>query len=222
MIHLVVIWNECLFQERLEAANALKKQMWAEVQLDKRRMKEDYVIRMPYTMFVGNKFELNPAISSAEGRQSPFVTVDDQNNETAGDLALQERISDPPNENPCVNSFPSERNLQMQEVCAGPDNPPFQQPGYAADRSRTQLKSYIGHKAEEMYVYRSLPLGQDRRRNRYWQFITSASQNDPGCARIFVELHDGRWRLIDSEEVVSSTSRPFMFSKPLHMRVLFF
>jgi hypothetical protein len=27
-----------------------------------------------------------------------------------------------------------------------------------------QLKSYIGHKAEQLYVYKSLPLGQDRRR----------------------------------------------------------
>lgn len=194
--------KSCLFQERLEAANALKKQMWAEVQLDKRRMKEDNVMRMPYTSFMGSKFEINPAIASAEGKQSPSVTVDDKHNETTVNLAVQEeRISDLPNGNFCVNSFPSEGNLQMQEVCAGPDNNLFQQPGYAADRSRSQLKSYIGHKAEEMYVYRSLPLGQDRTRNRYWQFITSASQNDPGCSRIFVELHDGRWRLIDSEEV---------------------
>ncbi|PON44449.1 Octamer-binding transcription factor [Parasponia andersonii] len=190
-----------VLEERLEAANALKKQMWAEVQLEKRRMKEDFVMRTPYTSFTGNKFELNPGISSAEGRQSPFVHVDVKSNETKVDLAVhEERISDPPNENPCVSSFPSEGNLQMQEVCAGPDNHLFQQPGHVADRSRSQVKSYIGHKAEEMYVYRSLPLGQDRARNRYWQFITSASQNDPGCGRIFVELHDGRWRLIESEE----------------------
>ncbi|XP_062105928.1 homeobox-DDT domain protein RLT2 isoform X2 [Humulus lupulus] len=190
-----------VLEERLEAANALKKQMWAEVQLDKRRIKEDYVLRMPYTSFIGNKFELNSAISSAEAKQSPLVNVDDKNNETTGVLSVRgEQMGDPSNNNPCVSGFLSEGNLQMQEVCAGPDNNLFQQPGYAADRSRSQLKSYIGHKAEEMYVYRSLPLGQDRTRNRYWQFITSASQNDPGCSRIFVELHDGRWRLIDSEE----------------------
>jgi len=59
-------------------------------------------------------------------------------------------------------------------------------------------------------VYRSLPLGQDRSRNRYWQFITSASRNDPGCGRIFVELHDGRWRLIDSEEVLFSLMSRYM------------
>ncbi|KAL2483356.1 Homeodomain-like transcriptional regulator [Forsythia ovata] len=51
-----------------------------------------------------------------------------------------------------------------------------------------------------MYVYRSLPLGQDRRRNRYWQFKASPSQNDPGSGRIFVELRDCQWRLIDSEK----------------------
>ncbi|KAK9064263.1 hypothetical protein SSX86_015643 [Deinandra increscens subsp. villosa] len=69
-----------------------------------------------------------------------------------------------------------------------------------AERSRLQLKAFIGHKAEEMYVYRSLPLGQDRRRNRYWQFVASNSRHDPGSGRIFVELQNGCWRLIDSEE----------------------
>ncbi|KAJ0797032.1 putative transcription factor & chromatin remodeling DDT family [Helianthus annuus] len=69
-----------------------------------------------------------------------------------------------------------------------------------AERSRLQLKAFIGHKAEEMYAYRSLPLGQDRRRNRYWQFVASNSRHDPGSGRIFVELQNGCWRLIDSEE----------------------
>lgn len=63
------------------------------------------------------------------------------------------------------------------------------------------MKSYIGHRAEDMYVYRSLPLGLDRRRNRYWQFVASASRHDPGSGRIFFESTDGYWRLIDSEEV---------------------
>ena len=81
-------------------------------------------------------------------------------------------------------------------------NERLMEPAYAAEKSRAQLKFFISHKAEELFVYRSLPLGQDRRRNRYWQFITSASQNDPGCGRIFVELCDGRWRLIYNEEVM--------------------
>ncbi|EXB54945.1 Homeobox protein [Morus notabilis] len=189
-----------VLEERLEAANALKKQMWAGVQLDKRRMKEEYVMRMHCSSIMVNKLEPNLAYTSAGSRQSPFVTVDDKNNKTTENLGVQEeRISDPPDDSLHVSSFPSEGNLQMQEVSAA-ENHVSQQPGYAVERTRSQLKSYIGHKAEEMYVYRSLPLGQDRRRNRYWQFITSASQNDPGCGRIFVELYDGRWRLIDSEE----------------------
>ncbi|WCJ30914.1 Homeobox-DDT domain protein RLT2 [Euphorbia peplus] len=153
-----------VLEERLEAANALKKQIWAEAQLDKRRTKEDYVMKTHYSSFLGNKAEPNLTMTVAEVRQNPFVTG----------------------------------NLQMQDN--GLDNLLYQQIGNSADRSRSQLKSFIGHKAEEMYVYRSLPLGQDRRRNRYWQFITSASCNDPGCGRIFVELHDGRWRLIDSAQ----------------------
>lgn len=122
---------------------ATKKQMWAEAQIDKRRMKEDFIMKIQY-----------PA---------------------SDDLVPgQENLGDPQND---------------------------LQPAYAVEKSRAQLKSFIGHKAEEMFVYRSLPLGSDRRRNRYWQFITSASQNDPGFGRIFVELCDGRWRLIDTEEV---------------------
>lgn len=178
--------------------------MWAVAQLDKRRLKED-VIKMQYSPFIGNKTEQILTILSSEDRQSPSLTVDEKNIETTVKLSVpQERMVDPQNDQDYINSFPSVGNLQMQEYSVGPDNHPFQQPGFIADKSRKQLKSYIGHKAEEMYVYRSLPLGQDRRHNRYWQFITSASRNDPGCGRIFVELHDGRWRLIDSEEVVFS------------------
>jgi hypothetical protein len=105
-----------------------------------------------------------------------------------------------------LTNMSSEGNMQMQDLSADTDNLPYQQTGHANEKSRSQLKSVIGHRAEEMYVYRSLPLGQDRRRNRYWQFTTSASRNDPGCGRIFVELHDGRWRVIDSEEVEISSS----------------
>ncbi|KAL6134109.1 hypothetical protein ACLB2K_066342 [Fragaria x ananassa] len=189
-----------VLEERLEAANALKKQMWAVAQVDKRRFKDEHFIKMQYTPFSGNKTEQIPTIHSSDERQSPS-TVDEKNIERTVKLSIpQDHILDPQNEQNYINSFPSVGNLQMQENSVGPDNYPFQQPSLIADKSRKHLKYYIGHKAEEMYVYRSLPLGQDRRHNRYWQFITSASRNDPGCGRIFVELHDGRWRLIDSEE----------------------
>ncbi|KAI3744917.1 hypothetical protein L1987_58015 [Smallanthus sonchifolius] len=151
LVSLIAVANEgnsirVVLEERLEAAMAIKKQMWAEAQVDKRRMKEDFIVKIQY-----------PAVDE----RSDLVS----NNH-------QENLGDPQND------------LQT----------------YAVEKSRAQLKSFIGHKAEEMYVYRSLPLGNDRRRNRYWQFVTSASQNDPGSGRIFVELRDGRWRLIDTEE----------------------
>ncbi|KAF5481349.1 hypothetical protein F2P56_002009 [Juglans regia] len=191
-----------VLEERLEAANALKKQMWAEAQLDKRRMKEEFVMKMHYSSFMGNRTEPNLTASLAEGRQSSFPIGNDKSNEMSVAAAVQQELpNDVQNEQNYLYSLPSEENLQMQDYCAGPDNLPYQQAGYYAERSRSQLKSYISYKAEEMCMYRSLPLGQDRRHNRYWRFITSASRNDPGCGRIFVELYDGRWRLIDSEEV---------------------
>ncbi|KAK7257406.1 hypothetical protein RIF29_31365 [Crotalaria pallida] len=181
-----------LLEERLETANALKKQMWAEAQLDKRRIKEDSFVKVTY---LGNKIEPPVVFPSVEGKQSPLVTVDVKNDKAL--VTSENEIQE--NQNDLWNS-PIEVNMQTQDCSAGLDNYSFQQSGYAAENSRSNLKSYIGHLAEQIYMYRSSPLGLDRRHNRYWQFITSASQNDPGCGRIFVELHDGCWRLIDSEE----------------------
>ncbi|XP_057507040.1 homeobox-DDT domain protein RLT2-like isoform X2 [Actinidia eriantha] len=206
LVALIGVANEgnsirVILEDRLEAANALKKQMWAEVQLDKRRMKEDYVMKMQYSSFISYKFEPNIQFSSVEGRQSPLPAVDDKNVlASTNPVIQQEHIQDSQNDTNYCTPIPTERNQSIQDFSAGTDNHPLLQTGFAAERSRSQLKAYIGHKAEEMYVYRSLPLGQDRRRNRYWQFITSASRNDPGSGRIFVELRDGCWRLIDSEE----------------------
>lgn len=180
----------------MEAANALKKQMWADSQIDKRRIKEDYVMKIPYSSIICNKGEQNISTLVGVGRESSFV-VDGKSDlsslhsevkhEHLGDLYINS------------NSVPAERCLSVQELPAGTDN--SQQAVHAAEKSRSRLKAIFLHKAEEMYVYRSLPLGQDRRRNRYWQFITSASPNDPGTGRIFVQLCDDCWRIIDSEKV---------------------
>ncbi|KAD7117894.1 hypothetical protein E3N88_05162 [Mikania micrantha] len=121
------------------------------------------------------KFQDSSFMVATDGNQSPLIPVTD---------------------------LKIDQHLQM-----GQDSSVFQTNGQihnngnnTAERSRLQLKAFIGHKAEEMYVYRSLPLGQDRRRNRYWQFVASNSRHDPGSGRIFVELQNGWWRLIDSEE----------------------
>ncbi|XP_018483497.2 homeobox-DDT domain protein RLT2 isoform X2 [Raphanus sativus] len=155
-------------EERLEVASALKKQMWSEVQLDK-RWKEESLIRANYLSYPTPKLGIQ---ESPSADATPISSQDP--------LQLQENIS-------------GTETLQYQQQ---------QQQSYTADRERlrAELKAYVGYKAEELYVYRSLPLGQDRRRNRYWRFSASASRNDPGSGRIFVELQDGRWRLIDSEE----------------------
>ncbi|GKU96347.1 hypothetical protein SLEP1_g9594 [Rubroshorea leprosula] len=190
-----------VLEERLEAVNALKKQMWAEAQLDKRRIKDEFVLRTNFLSYVSNKTEASLAGLSAECKQSLQITASEKNTETSTEPPLQPaRLNDPQNDQNYLNNMPTEGSLPMPDICTRPDNLQGLQSGYAAERSRSLLKSYIGHKAEEMYVYRSLPLGQDRRWNQYWRFITSPSSNDPCCGRIFVELHDGHWRLIDTEE----------------------
>ena len=173
----------------MEAANAVKKQMLAEAQIDKSRLKEDIITKSDFPMHIVSKVETELNGSAMEDGQSPFPVADNQNNETT--LSTAENLG----------SVPNERATLVPDFFPVPDNFLAQQCGHASKRSRSQLKSYIAHRAEEMYTYRSLPLGRDRRRNRYWQFVASSSSNDPGSGRIFVEMYDGKWMLIDSEEV---------------------
>lgn len=179
-------------QERLEAATALKKQMWSEAQLDKRRIKEEYAIKMLPSSVSVNRAELNFSGNVSYGTRSPFVATDGINEVVP---------ANPQNQQEDMGNTGAERNMQLQDL-SGHESLLLQQTVYAAEKSRSEIKAYIGHKAEEIYVFKSLPLGHDRRRNRYWQFVTSPSQNDPGCGRIFIELHDGRWRVIDSVQVL--------------------
>ncbi|XVE51391.1 hypothetical protein DITRI_Ditri02bG0036300 [Diplodiscus trichospermus] len=206
LVALIGIANEgnsirAVLEDRLEAANALKRQMWAEAQLDRSHLREETIFKMDFQSVMGIKAEAQLPNSVIEGSQSPFVAADNKNGEALPTiLEDQKPLLSSLNVQNDRNSYPTERALVLQEASRGPDNVPSQQHGYTSKRSRSQFKSYIAHRAEEMYVYRSLPLGQDRRRNRYWQFVASASKNDPCSGRIFVELHDGRWMLIDSEE----------------------
>ncbi|CAM0953906.1 unnamed protein product [Alopecurus aequalis] len=186
-----------VLEERLEAANALKKQMWAESQLDKRRSKEEFAGRMQRDSCTGLKADadqennvgdctLTPVhnLIKGNGGEASSVNndslVDQQSQLTAGNMIHEGNgVSRESNTNPV--------SLSVQQYAS-------------SEKTRSQLKLLIGHKAEQLYAYRSLPLGQDRRRNRYWQFSTSLSPYDPGSGRIFFESRDGYWRLIDSTE----------------------
>ncbi|KAJ8484020.1 hypothetical protein OPV22_016505 [Ensete ventricosum] len=184
-----------VLEERLEAASALKKQMWAEAQLDKRRSKEEYPGRLQGTAFIINKAEAAVSNGARVGSQMAVDNVDKGND---GNL---EAISNEQFFEPNRVNF---GNMSIGHELTTADGHSVHQHVYATEKSRSQLKAFIGHKAEQLYVYRSLPLGQDRRRNRYWQFSTSSSPNDPGSGRIFFESKDGHWRLIDSEEAFDS------------------
>lgn len=178
----------------MEAANALKKQMWAEAQIDKVRQKDDNFNKPDFPSLTANKADTQYTGPAADGNQSPLLDINVNNNEASPSTAENQK------EVLGAQSMPIEKPSVVQDLFIGSDNPQTLS-AHASKRSRSQLKSYIAHIAEEMYVYRSLPLGQDRRRNRYWQFVASPSSSDPGSGRVFVELHDGNWRLIDSEEV---------------------
>lgn len=165
--------------------------MWAESQLDKRRLKEETI----------NKFNDSSFNVVVEGSQSPLGYPNNKNHGTSPTtLVKDDSAGIVDNLQNHFESIPAEKSSAAQETFVGQFAVPS---GNTAERSRMQLKSFIGHKAEEMYVYRSLPLGQDRRRNRYWLFVASGSSEDPGSGRIFVESPHGCWKLIDTEEVCS-------------------
>jgi hypothetical protein len=171
--------------------------MWADAQLDKRRSKEDFAGKMQYNSYTTSKADV-PEHNATETTPTPVRNLDIDNDGNVGAINNSEMVNQHSQSN--AGNLPYERNGVGQDISATPDVLSAQQYAYA-DKTRSQLKSYIGHRAEQLYVYRSLPLGQDRRRNRYWQFSTSASPNDPGSGRIFFESKDGHWRVIDSEEV---------------------
>ncbi|KAL6848942.1 hypothetical protein ACP4OV_021525 [Aristida adscensionis] len=183
-------------EERLEAASALKKQMWAEAQLDKRRLREEFSSKMQYESCMGLKADADQENNAAETTPTlhNLVKDSDGNPSTVNNDMLvgqQQHLN-------AVN-IAHEQNGVSRELNANAESLSVQQ--YASsEKTRAHLKSYIGHKAEQLYVYRSLPLGQDRRRNRYWQFSASTSPNDPGSGRIFFESRDGYWRVIDTAE----------------------
>lgn len=199
LVFLISVVNEgnvvrSVLEDRLDAANALKKQMWSETQLGKRRMREESSAKF-------NDFSVTAAPDSS---QSQLIVFQDKVNEfaykSAGTEAPPADIENVPKDDNHLNRVLSERSLIVHDSCISQIIPSIQHDASKSERSRMQLKSYVGHRAEEMHVYRSLPLGQDRRHNRYWKFVASGSRHDPASGRIFVELCDGYWRLIDSEE----------------------
>ncbi|KQK04896.1 homeobox-DDT domain protein RLT2 isoform X2 [Brachypodium distachyon] len=184
-----------ILEERLEAANALKKQMWAESQLDKRRSREDFAGKIEHDSCMGLKAIADQENSVGECNLPPVQNLIKENDGKASSVNNDLLVGQHSQLN--AGNMVHEVNGVSRE--SNPESLSVQQ--YASsDKTRSQLKSFIGHKAEQLYVYRSLPLGQDRRLNRYWQFSTSASPNDPGSGRIFFESRDGYWRLIDSAE----------------------
>jgi hypothetical protein len=178
--------------------------MWAEAQLDKRRSRDDFTSKVQYDSCVGIKVDTDQKNNAAE---STLVPVDNpiRNNNGNSSLTNNDLLVDKQNQLITGDVF-QQWNGVSQELSTNPESLSVQQ--YASsEKTRSQLKSFIGHKAEQLYVYRSLPLGQDRRRNRYWQFSASSSSYDPGSGRVFFESRDGYWRVIDSSEVVVSSKQ---------------
>ncbi|KAL3519817.1 hypothetical protein ACH5RR_017966 [Cinchona calisaya] len=202
LVVLVGVANEgnsirVILEDRLDAANALKKQMWAEAQLDKRRIKEEII----------TKFSESAYGAATEGSQSQLALVDNRNGEASLDIMEKDEPGRVDNAHNQIDTLAVEKNSLANDTSFVQTSNSIQQNGLTAERSRMQLKAFVGHTAEEMYVFRSLPLGSDRRRNRYWLFVASPSSPDPGSGRIFVESPDGYWRLMDSVEAFDALSK---------------
>ena len=203
LVALVTVVNEgnairIALEERLEAATALKRQMWAEMQLEKRRHKEELLSR--------SHFPLPPGTVKTDG-ESP-----DPENMASGTLSLYDQGQLDMNVPNTDGAGLGETFLGNGKAITGLSNGIVAHeagpsvgaaPGnHLAEKSRAQAKADIGLRAEELYVFRSQPLGSDRRHNRYWQFVTGSGGQDPGCGRLFFESNsNGSWGVIDTEEV---------------------
>jgi hypothetical protein len=60
----------------LELANALKKQMWAVAQLDKRRSKEEFGSRMQCNSYMSLKADINHENNVAKSTPTPGFSAD--------------------------------------------------------------------------------------------------------------------------------------------------
>ncbi|CAA7015765.1 unnamed protein product [Microthlaspi erraticum] len=218
LVALVGIANEgnsvrAALEDRMEAANTLKKQMWAEAQLDNSSMRD--VLNLDFLNSASTKTESSMGLQIVQSSTRERDGFDRDPSQLIDETKPMEVVSND------LHKSSSERALLVQEASLSQENCSSQH-GYASKRSRSQLKSYISHKAEEVYPYRSLPLGQDRRHNRYWHFAASATKSDPSSGLLFVELHDGRWRLIDSEEAFDTlvASLDMRGIRESHLRIM--
>jgi hypothetical protein len=174
-----------LLQERLEAANALKKQMWAESQLDRRRSREEFAGRMQHDPCTDLKADADQGNNVGECTLTPVHNLIKENGGKASSVNSDLLVDQQSQLN--AGNVVHEGNGVSRISNANPESLSAQQ--YASsEKTRSQLKSFIGHKAEQLYVYRSLPLGQDRRRNRYWQFSTSVSPMTLGLEEYSLNL----------------------------------
>ncbi|CAK9859021.1 unnamed protein product, partial [Sphagnum jensenii] len=181
-------------EERLEAATALKRQMWAEMQLEKRRLKEEQNSRA-HVVPAGPRLEGESPEMLAENPGAGASTVDPKSVGTI-DVNLSNHHVRTQGDSIAVNGRPCNGMTSLQSSHEAGSSM-----AHLSEKSRAQTKVDIGLRAEELYVFRSLPLGCDRRHNRYWQFVTGNGGQDPGCGRLFFESNsDGCWSVIDNEE----------------------
>ncbi|CAH2034180.1 unnamed protein product [Thlaspi arvense] len=218
LVALVGIANEgnsirASLEDRMEAANSLKKQMWAEAQLDNSCMRD--VLKLDFQNLSSSKTETTMGLQIIQSSNLEMDSFDRDPSQLIDETKTLEVVSNDPHKSSAETAFINQEANISQENCSS-------QHGYASKRSRSQLKSYIGHKAEDVYSYRSLPLGQDRRHNRYWHFAASASKSEPCSGLLFVELHDGKWRLIDSEEAFDTlvASLDMRGIRESHLRIM--
>ena len=177
-------------QERLESASSLKRKLWAEAQVDRKRYKEEQTMKAMEQPDEGCRTETTETDHGCGFNEVPKEYV---NIPTFHEDVLDASIAD--------------KSVTLQRISSNQELPSAQQAGHPGETSRVQLKAEIGQKVEEIYAYRFLPIGFDRRYNRYWQFITSNNKHDYGCGRIYFESASvSEWRVIDSKEVCPAPS----------------
>lgn len=95
-----------------------------------------------------------------------------------------------------INSGESDRIQDMQPIDSSAIISATQEK--LGEKDATEIEGL-----DDLHPMQSISLGSDRRYNRYWLFLGPCNIFDPGHKRIYFESsEDGRWEMIETEEVI--------------------
>ncbi|KAK9816480.1 hypothetical protein WJX72_000803 [[Myrmecia] bisecta] len=181
---------------RLEEAQRIRKQMWEEARLEKRRRQAEAAAKA--------KLAADEAQKVLERLQNPHGDASPSGTSTPVDNVIGPPAAGGPG-GQAAHGAAAQDPVHMAAAAIAAAAAQHQHHGEhddlsaaAASRERQQQRAETIRRAEEANAVRGEPLGMDRRYNRYWRFLAGGEAGrDGGAGRIFVETYDeGTFRVL--------------------------